>query len=411
MTTSTIDLQSYRDHLGRFLAEILPPGWLGMGALEPEEREQFLIDWRRILVENRMMGLTWPREYGGGGLGIAEQSIMLEEFVRAGVPALPHKNDSFGFNLLGPTLLHWGTETQKQFFLSQTISGEMRWAQGYSEPDAGSDLFNLRTKGTVDGDTLVLNGQKTWQTAGLTANWLLCLVRTDPTAERSHGLSFVLVPVDAPGVEIRGIRNMVGITEFAEVFFNDAVVPIDNVVGGVGNGAKVALTLLGYERGVSGVASALSFEIMLERLTELIRHHGRGTDRDMRLRLASIRVDVHALRCVAEKVLGSAVRGEELGAESSVVKTLTAEYDQVITDLAMDVLGMEALAPSGPGAIESLKPQPRGLDPTSSASWVEDYLNSRARTIYGGSSEMQRNTIGEQILGLPREPRPARAVG
>lgn len=399
--------EKFRTHVREFLAENLPAEWRGMGALSPSEQDAFRHEWRSLLAANRMIGITWPTQYGGGGLTLIEHSIMLEEFVRAGVPSLPLPNDSFGVNLLGATLLHWGTEEQKEFFLPRTISGEISWAQGYSEPDAGSDLFNLRTKGTVRGDELVINGQKTWQTAGVTANWLFCIVRTNPDVSPSRGLSFVLVPRDQPGVEVRGIKTMGGQTEFAEVFFTDAATSLDNVVGGLGNGAKVALTLLGYERGAGGVASALAFEYELERLAALARHHQRHHDPDVRRRLARCRVQVHALRCVALQTLSKALNGEAPGSESSIVKLMTAEHHQVVTELAMDILGPEALTPHGPDILESLQPQPRGLDATSSQAWVSDYLNARARTIYGGSSEIQRNTIGERILGLPREPRPA----
>jgi alkylation response protein AidB-like acyl-CoA dehydrogenase len=399
--------EAYRRHVRQFLEDHLPDQWAGTGALSEDERTTFQRRWRRTLVDSGLLGLTWPREYGGGGLSLLEQSILTEEFVRVGVSPLPDPNDSFGINLLGPTLLHWGTPQQKDFFLPRTITGEIRWAQGYSEPDGGSDLFNLRTKAAVVGDELVINGQKTWQSAGLTANWLFCLVRTDPAAERSRGLSFVLVPIDQPGIEIRGIRNMAGATELAEVFFTDAVTSVDNVVGGLNNGAKVALTLLGFERGAGGVASALGFGIELDRLVELARHRGRHRDRDIRLRIARCHAQTHVLSCVALRALSAGLQDDPPGPESSLVKTLTAEYHQTVTELAMDILGMEALAPTGPAAIDWLKPQPLGLDSTSSAAWVEDYLNARARTIYGGSSEIQRNTIGEQILGLPREPRPA----
>ncbi len=397
---------AYRDDVRRFLSEYLPEDWAGLGALTPQARQEFERAWRCTLANNGMLALTWPPEYGGGGGTLREQSILLEEFVRAGVPALPRENDSFGLSLLGPTLLHWGTDAQKSYFLPRTVAGEIRWAQGYSEPDSGSDLFNLRTRGTVDGDLLIINGQKAWQTDGLTANWIFCLVRTDPTADRSRGLSFVLVPLDQPGVEVRGVRDMAGATEFTEVFFTDAVTSLDNVVGDLGNGAQVALTLLGFERGAGGVASALGAELEVNRLVALGHHHGRSGDRDIRLRVARCRVQVHALRCVAERALSAALRGDPPGPESSMVKTMTADHAQAVSELALDIIGMEALAPSGPAAIHPRKPQPLGLDPTSSASWVADYLNARAQTIYGGSSEIQRNTIGEQILGLPREPRP-----
>jgi alkylation response protein AidB-like acyl-CoA dehydrogenase len=401
--------QAFRERVKGFLARELPADWSGEGALTPQARADFEHKWRAALLAESLLGVALPKEFGGGDLTVLEQSILAEEFVRAGVPMLPHPNDNFGLNLLAPTLMQWGTDAQKAFFLPKTLSGEIRWAQGYSEPDGGSDLFNLRTRATVDGDNLVINGQKVWQSAGLTANWLFTMVRTDPAAERSHGLSFVLVPLEQPGVEVRGIRDLTGSTELAEVFFTDAVTALDNVVGGLSNGAKVALTLLGFERGAGGLANALAFEIELQRLVQLAQDRGRDTDRDIRLRVARCRVRVHLLRCVALGALSAALNDEPAGAASSVVKTMTAEYHQLVTELAVELLGMQALSPSGPAASEWLKPQFAGFPATSSNAWVSDYLNARARTIYGGSSEIQRDTIAERILGMPREPRPAKA--
>ncbi|WP_029429869.1 acyl-CoA dehydrogenase family protein [Blastococcus sp. URHD0036] len=403
------EAEEFRERVQRFLADSLPEGWTGLGALPPDDQAEFQRNWRQRLLDNELLGVTVPAEYGGAGLTLVEQAVLTEEFVRVGVSVLPHPNDNFGFNLLVPTLLQYGTEKQKAFFLPRTLSGEIRWAQGYSEPDAGSDLFNLRTRATVSGGDLVINGQKIWQTAGLTANWLFTMVRTDPGAERAKGLSFVLVPLDQPGVELRGIRNITGVTELAEVFLTDAVTSLDNVLGGLGNGARVALTLLGFERGISGVANAEAFAIELRRLVQLAHARGRSADRDIRLRIAHCQVKVHTLRCVALRALSAGLRGGPPGPESSLTKALTAEYHQLVTELAVEVLGMAALAPTGPGAYDTLKAQPLGLDSASSAAWVEDYLNARSRTIYGGSSEIQRNTIAEQILGMPREPRPAAA--
>lgn len=407
--TYPAETEAFRVRVKEFLAEHLPAGWAGMGALAEGEREGFAKRWRQTLLENGLLGVTVPCEYGGGGLSHLEQAVLTEEFVRAGVPVLPLRNDNFGFNLLVPTLLQFGTEAQKNYFLPRTLSGEIRWAQGYSEPDAGSDLFNVRTRGDIDGVNMVINGQKVWQTAGLTANWLFTVVRTDPDATRSRGLSFVLVPLEQPGIERRGIRDMTGNTELSEVFFTEAVTPVCNVVGGLNNGMVVTLALLGFERGIGGLANAEAFAIELRRLIELARAHGRCQDAEVRLRIAGCYTRIHTLRCVGLRALSLLPRGEPPGPESSLTKVLTAEYHQESTELAMDILGCAGLVRSGPGALEMLKAQPLGLDATSSAAWIDDFLNARARTIYGGSSEIQRNTIGEQILGLPREPRPERS--
>ncbi|MEU1956715.1 acyl-CoA dehydrogenase family protein [Nocardia rhamnosiphila] len=397
--------EAYRSRVRELIARTVPQDWRGIGQLDSTARAEFLPWWRKTLQDHRLLAPGWPEEYGGGGRGIVEQSITMEELVRAGLPQTPLPNDACGFTLLGPTLLHWGTPEQKAHYLERTIDGTIRWAQGYSEPEAGSDLFNLRAKARLDGDSWVVNGQKIWQTAGLSANWIFVLVRTDPEAERSKGLSFLLVPIDQPGVEVRGIRNMAGEVEFAEVFFNDARTDADNVVGGVGNGAKVALTLLGFERAAGGVAAALAAQIELERLVHLARSTGRNRDRSVRQRIADCRTSTHVLHCLALRTLTAAAAARPPGPESSITKLVASEYRKRVTELAVDLLDIEALAPRGAEAIAALGPEPLGLDPESSAAWVTDFLHARPGTVYGGSSEIQRNTIGEQVLGLPREPR------
>lgn len=403
---NAVATESFRAAVRGIIADFVPAGWQGLGGVRPDDQRDVLERWRDTLREAGLLGVGWPIEYGGGGRSLEDESTFHEECVRAGLPSLPHPNDGFGFQLLGPTLLHCGTDEQKSFFLPKTISGEIRWAQGYSEPEAGSDLFALRTRAWLDGDEWVVEGQKIWQTAGLTANWIFALVRTDPGATRSAGISFLLIPVDQPGVEIRGIKNMAGETEFAEVFFNGARTASHHVVGGAGNGAKVALTLLGYERGAGGLAIALTLEIELNRLVELAWAKGCNTDGDIRQRVARCREIVHVLHCAGIQSLAMLQQHGQLGPESSFTKLLTAEYRQTVTELALDLLGPDALAPSGAPPISSLEPQPCGLDATSSAAWLSDYLNARPGTVYGGSSEIQRNTIAEQVLGLPREPRP-----
>jgi alkylation response protein AidB-like acyl-CoA dehydrogenase len=395
----------YREYVRSAISAALPARWEGLGSLDADQRAAFIPHWREVLRSNNLLAPGWPAEYGGGGLGFIEQSIVAEELVRAGLPQHPLPNDAAGFVLLGPTVLHWGTQEQKSYFLERTISAEIRWAQGYSEPEAGSDLFNLRTRATLDGGTWVINGQKIWQTAGLSANWIFALVRTDPGAERGKGLSFILIPLEQPGVEVRGIRNMAGETEFAEVFFTDARTSADNVIGGVNNGAKVALTLLGFERGAGGVAAAAAARIELDRLAQLVRAKGLHADPLVRQRIAQCRTAVHVMHCLALRNVSVAAADRPPGPESSITKLFASEYRKHITELAVDVLGVEALAPPGVPAIAPLGPQPLGLDSHSALAWVSDFLHARPGTVYGGSSEIQRNTIGEQVLGLPREPR------
>jgi alkylation response protein AidB-like acyl-CoA dehydrogenase len=402
------EAEEVRHRFRDFLAANLPKDCAGTGSLPESERLDFLSRWRAQMASGGWLGLSWPREYGGSGLSLVEQAVVTEEIIGAGLPYYAVPNDPFGLGLLGPTLMRWGTDAQKNYFLPRTLDGSIRWSQGYSEPDAGSDLFSLRTSGRVDleREELIVDGQKTWTTAAITANWLFALVRTDPKAERGRGLSFVLIPIEQAGVEVRGVRTMAGSTDLAEIFFTAAVAPLDNVVGGLGNGAHVALTLLGFERGATALAAALGHQAELLRLVQLIEAKGQAGSSDVRVRLARCQAKVHALRCLAWRGLLDAVHGEELGPRSSVAKLFAAEYHQEVTQLAMDVLGPDVLALMGSHVLDVLRPQPKDLDALMSRPWIEDFLNSRARTIYGGTSEIQRNTIAEQILGMPRQPRP-----
>jgi hypothetical protein len=399
---------AYRDRIRGLIAAALPPGWRGFGALPAIDREPFLTRWRGFLRDNGLLAPGWPAEYGGGGLGVVEQSIVAEELTRAGAPAYGAPTDPAGFVLLGPTLMACGTTAQQEYFLPRTIDGQVRWAQGYSEPEAGSDLFSLRTRAALKGDTWVVNGQKIWQTAGISANWIFILARTEQDVPGAKGLSFIMLPLEQPGVEVRGIQNMAGEVEFAEVFFADAVASAAHVVGGRGEGARVAMTLLGFERGTGGVAEAMAAQIELRRLVELARQHGLEADPVTRDRIAVCRTTIHVLHCLALRALSSgAADRPPATAESSVMKLVSSEYRKRVTELAVDILGSDALAATGEPGPNTLGAQPLGTDPLSSAAWLADYLHARPGTVYGGSSEIQRNTIGERVLGLPREPRAA----
>ena len=396
----------FRQQIQEFFRNNLPDGWRGYGALAANERETFCADWREIMRKERYLAPTWPEEYGGGALGLAEQAVIQEELVRHGLPTIPHPSDRFAFILIGPTLLHWGTPEQKAQFLPAMISGEHRWAQGYSEPDAGSDLFSLTTKGEFEDGEWVVNGQKVWQTDGQYANWIFALVRTEPEASRGAGISMLLLPIDQPGVEVRTIRSMTGKEEFSEVFFSDARTAGDNIVGPRGAGAKVALTLLGFERGSASGATYASYRIELDRLIELIKKRGLAQDQVVRQRLAWCHCRLEMLKYLGMRTFAGALSGEPPGPESSILKLYESEYHTRLTELAMDVLGMEGLVLSGDPGVETLGPDPLG-SPNSPAAWINQYMTARAATIYGGSSQIQRNTLGEQVLGLPREPRPA----
>lgn len=403
VTAGSVDVQ-FRREIDDFLRTALPSDWSGVGALEREDRSRFLLRWREMLVERRYLAPSWPAEYGGRSLGLVEQAYMQGAFTRAGVPVLPHPNDQFAVTLIGPTLLHWGTEEQKAFFLPRMLSGEHVWAQGYSEPDAGSDLFGLRTTARLENGSWVVDGQKSWQTSGEKANWIFILARTEDGVQGARGLSMLLVPADQPGVRVRTIDSMTGETEFSEFHFDQARTPVGNIVGGRGEGAKVALSLLGFERGSASGALYESFRIELERLIELVKKQGRENDPHIRQRLAWCYSKVEILRVLSIQNLTDALSGEPPGPRSSMIKLFESEYHAAATELAIDVLGMDCAILSGPPGVADLGPDPLG-SPNDSAAWTRQYLTARAATIYGGSSQMQRNTLGERVLGLPAEPR------
>jgi len=398
------DAETFREKIHAFLAEHLPPGWQGAGALDTEDVAGFTEDWRRTLYDNGLLGLGWPKEYGGAGMSALEQVIVAEEFTRAGVPT-GGPNDVFGIQMVGNTLLRWGTEEQKRHFLPRILSGEDRWCQGYSEPNAGSDLANLGTRAVLDGDEWVINGQKIWTSAGHLADWIFVLCRTEPDAPKHKGITFLLCPMDQPGVEVRPIRMISGESEFNEVFFSDARTPREHVVGEVHGGWAVAMTLLGYERGEAAAVMPIRFRIEFDRVVELARAKGRLDDPVVRQRLAWAHTKVEIMRWNGLRVLSQFLAGQHPGPESSIFKLYWSEYHQALTELAVDVLGPDALAPRGRRPSSAFQTDDPGAPATSSASWTTTFLNARAETIYAGTSEVQRNILGELVLGLPKEPR------
>lgn len=406
VTTSTED---YRKAIQLFLDRELPSDWKGIGALSEDERQEFLPRWRSTLLEHGYLGAAWPKAYGGGGASVQQQSVLQEEFVKAGAPLLPLPSDLFAFSLFGPTLLERGTEEQKRHYIPRMLSAEDKWAQGYSEPGAGSDLFSLRTKAALVGDQWVINGQKIWQTAGEHANWIFALIRTEESVAGARGISMLMIPLSQEGVEVRPIVTMTGRAEFCEVFFTDARTDAANIVGGRGEGASVAMTLLGFERGTGSSALHASYEIEFRRLIELIRHHHADKDPVVRQRVARLHTRLEELRCLGSEALRAGVAGDPPGAESSFMKLIDSEYHVALTDLANDVLGMESAAWTGAPGVATLGPDPLG-SPNTPAAWTHVRLTSRAATIYGGSSQIQRNTIGERVLGLPKEPRSVQGV-
>ncbi len=386
-----------------FLKRELPVGWRGVGALSSEEREEFLITWRKKLVDAGLLGLSWPTEYGGAGMNLVDQSEVQRIFTEVGAPLLPAASDANGFALLGPTILAWGSEEQKRYFLPRILSGEHRWAQGYSEPDAGSDLFALRTKATLTDGEWVVDGQKVWTSHGQHANWLFTLVRTDPQAPKAKGLSFLLVPMEQPGVLVRTIRTMTGATEFCEVFLDSARTKAEHIIGKPGDGAKIGLALLGYERSTAAAGKYVGYAIEFRRLCRLAADHGLIDDRAIRQELARAYTKIEIMNELGRASIASAARGEQPGAESSILKMYESHYHQLSTELAMRILGGDGILREGQPGQGGTSPEPLG-SPDSTYAWQDQFMMARAKTIYGGSVQIQRNTIGERILGLPREP-------
>ncbi len=402
--TYSAEAEAFREKIQAFLAEHLPADWKGIGALDPESAERFRTEWRPLLAEKRYLAPAWPLEYGGGGMTALEQVVLAEEFMKAGVPT-GGSNDNFSIQMVGNTLLRWGTDEQKAHHLPRIIAGADVWCQGYSEPDAGSDLAGLGCRAVLDGDEWVLNGQKIWTSGGQHANWIFVLCRTDPEAPKHRGISFMLCPMDQPGVELRPIRMLSGDSEFNETFFTDARTAKENVVGGVNNGWAVAMTLLGYERGQAAATMPIMFRAEVDRLIELARQRGATEDPRIRQRLARAYIDVEVMRMLGLRTLTGFLAGVQPGPAQSTFKLFWSQHHQRVTELAVDILGPEAMTPAGRGRVGSFHADAPG-SPNDAASWVGTFYVARAGTIYAGTSQIQRNILGEMVLGLPKEPRP-----
>lgn len=399
----SIDAERYREKIRAWLAEHLPADWAGIDGLPADQREVWLEEWRATLAEADLLAVSWPVEYGGAGLSPIEQVVLAEELARANVPA-GTGNDNFGFGMIGPTLMVSGTDEQKRQFLPRIISGEDRWCQGYSEPDAGSDLANLGCRAVLDGDEWVIDGQKIWTSGAHTANWIFLLARTDPAEAKHRGITFLLVPMDQAGIEVRPIREMTGEALFNEVFFSGARTAADHVVGEVNGGWAVANTLLGFERGGRASVLSIGYRAELDRIVALAHDRGLASDPVMRQRLAAAHSTVEILRLLGMRTLTARLAGGNPGPESSIMKLLWSHYHHEVTELAMDLLGADATAPAGEAWGPSIAPA-RGVGPLDAATAAHVFLGARPGTIYAGSSEVQRNIVGERILGLPKEPR------
>ena len=408
------DAEAFRSEVRAWLAENLPDGWFDPGfELSPEERATFASEWSKKLVAGGWMCATWPIEYGGKGLNTMQSVVLSEEFNRAGAPM---RGDFFGDTLVGPTILQWGTEEQKKEFIPKILTGEIAWCQGFSEPDAGSDLGSLKTTAVLDGDEWVINGQKIWTTQGFQADYIFILCRTDPAAPKHKGISYLLCPMRQPGVDVRRIRQIDGGAEFCEVFFTDVRCPKDNVVGGVNNGWKVAMTTLGFERGTSATTSYRRFERELDDIIELARRNGSINDPTIRQGLAACWSRVQIMRINGLRSLSSVLHSKSWSEEQkrgvaalgALNKMIWSEYHQDVMELAMDIIGVSGQVLTGGDEEENVPGYGRRRAPADypASALQSSFFFSRSETIWGGTAEIQRNIVGERILGLPREPAP-----
>ncbi|MGZ8688177.1 MAG: acyl-CoA dehydrogenase family protein [Gaiellaceae bacterium] len=340
-------------------------------------------DWSRTLYEAGYSGLTWPKEYGGGGKPYSFQAIFLEESARA---EAPQHLGVIGLGMAGPTIIAHGTEQQKARYLARILSAEEIWCQGFSEPGAGSDLSAVRTSARLEGDRFVIDGQKVWSSFAHIADWCILVTRSDPESQRHAGLTYLVVDMASAGVEVRPLRQITGESEFNEIFFNQVEVPIENVVGDVGGGWQVAMTTLLHERGTLGFALTAALEVAVRKLVELARD--RGATPVQRDAIAREWIELQALRFTAYRSLSALMRTGVPGPEGSILKLQWSEANQRLTKLALELLG--------PDAQLMAENAPYG------GYWQHHQLRSRGNTIEAGTSEILRGIVAERVLGLPR---------
>lgn len=367
----------------------------------PEEGEEaFRVgrEWQAKMAADRWVAIHWPEEYGGRGASLVQTVIYNEEYTRARAPLLVN---GLGLSLLGPVLQLFGTEEQKKRYLPKILSAEEIWCQGFSEPNAGSDLASLKCKAEDAGDHFVVNGQKIWTSYARYGDWIFTLVRTDPNAPKHEGISFLLIDMHSPGVEVRPLKEITGRTAFGEVFFTDVKVPKENLVGKVGQGWEIAVNLLMFERGAGGLAQSVRLRRQVSDLigdAQKIRRNGFSAFEDpiARDKIARRLVEIEVYRYNTLRALSSAISGQAPGPEASINKVYWSEWDKNFMNDALEILG-----PLG-RVYEGL------TDEIDTERWVTTYLFSRAGTIYAGTSEIQRNIIAERVLGLPKEAKGSR---
>ena len=379
------EAEAFRAEFRAWLEANLPTdltgsGWAG-GEVDPEELER-LRDWNRALAGARYAAIAWPEEWGGRGAGVMEQVVYAEEMHRARAPGTLNP---LGLSNIAPAIIEHGTDEQKRTLLPRMLRGDDIWCQGFSEPNAGSDLASLRTSAVQDGDVWVVNGQKTWNTLGHIASWCELLVRTDPTVPKHKGITCLLVDMNLPGVEVRPLTTITGEREFNEIFFTDVRVPVSATLGPVNEGWRVAMTTLAYERGTvaklhMGTRAKISKLIDQARTVPLGDGRVATDDPVLRQQLARIYLEGELLKLISDRALSAELHGRAMGPEGSIAKLLWSEAEQHVTEVASSILGPDALT----------------------GDWARDRVYSRALTIAGGTTQVNKNIIAQRILGLPR---------
>lgn len=372
--------QSFRAEVRDWLADNKPKDKRPLHAADAKD---FDLAWQRKQFDGGWAGISWPREYGGRGLSLIQQIIWYEEYAAARAPWLGC--NFVGVNHGGPTLILRGDDAQKRYHLPRILKGETVWCQGFSEPGAGSDLAGVRTHARVEGDELVVNGSKIWTSFAHIADWQELIVRTEPGSQRHKGLSWVICDMHAPGITIRPIRLMSGETEFCEVFYDEVRLPLANVVGSLGDGWSVAMSTLSFERGTGFISQQVELAREVEALLERARSTGRLDDEHLAEQLAQMRAEVSALRAMTYRSVSEVARKGAPGSEASIIRLFTAELAQRVSRLTIALLGDEML---------DFRYGDDGE--------IHHYLRAYAGTIAGGAAQIQRDIIGERVLGLPK---------
>ena len=379
----------FRSEVREWLREHLPQGWLSDPDPMPSDRDaevELRRWWQKELYEGGWAGLSWPAEYGGRGASLVEQVIFNQEAAKA---RAPEPINVIGLYMAGPTIISWGTEEHKKRYLAPLLSGEEIWCQGFSEPGAGSDLAGGRTRAVREGDQYVVNGQKVWTSYAHIADYMILVARTDPDATKHAGLSYFLVDMKQPGVDVRPLVQITGDPEFNETFFDDAVVPADQRLGEEGDGWKVAMTTLGHERGTMAFGLQIQAQRAVDALKELVRKQGVADDPVVREKVARFQVDVDAMRVTNLRALSKLKESGVPGPEGSMPKLMWERIQQGVGEYAMELLGTQSLISEGEHAVRD-------------GYWQYFHLRSRGNTIEAGTTEIQKNIIAERVLGLPR---------